>query len=394
MASYDDLRAAAAEAWKAAEDAAAAAVRRLDEHVVDRRPARATTLAALREIGARDGFDVAQTGDTGLAWAEPVVEVRKPGGERILYGNVTADNAASFADRSDGRRRERARHRRHRRPASTASPRSRPSTGCSPQTRWLMHNCGVIDPDSIDHYIARGGYGTFVEAVADVDRDELIEVDQGLDAAGPLRLVLLDRHQVGLPARRQRAEPKYLVCNADEGDPGAWVNRVLMESDPHSHHRGHAHRRLRHRRDARLDLHPRRVPARHRAHAPRHRAGARAAASSARTRSAPASSSMRRSIRGAGAYVCGDETGLISSINDDRGMPRIKPPFPAQSGVLEQPTNVNNVETYACVTTLLRVTPETYSTVGTENEPRHEDVHGLRRVRRRPAASKSRSARP
>ena len=71
-------------------------------------------------------------------------------------------------------------------------------------------------------------------------------------------------------------------------------------------------------------------------------------------------------VRGAGAYVCGDETGLISSINDERGMPRIKPPFPAQSGVLSLPTNVNNVETYACVTALLRVGPEKYSTVGTE----------------------------
>ena len=71
-------------------------------------------------------------------------------------------------------------------------------------------------------------------------------------------------------------------------------------------------------------------------------------------------------VRGAGAYVCGDETGLVSSINDERGMPRIKPPFPAQSGVLGKPTNVNNVETYASVTTLLRVGAETFSTVGTE----------------------------
>jgi NADH:ubiquinone oxidoreductase subunit F (NADH-binding) len=71
-------------------------------------------------------------------------------------------------------------------------------------------------------------------------------------------------------------------------------------------------------------------------------------------------------VRGAGAYVCGDETGLISSVNDERGMPRIKPPFPAQSGVLGKPTNVNNVETYASVTTLLRVGAETFSTVGTE----------------------------
>jgi NADH:ubiquinone oxidoreductase subunit F (NADH-binding) len=71
-------------------------------------------------------------------------------------------------------------------------------------------------------------------------------------------------------------------------------------------------------------------------------------------------------VRGAGAYVCGDETGLIASVNDGRGMPKIKPPFPAQSGVLGLPTNVNNVETYASVTTLLRVTPETFSTLGTE----------------------------
>ncbi|HEY8172065.1 MAG TPA: NADH-ubiquinone oxidoreductase-F iron-sulfur binding region domain-containing protein, partial [Dehalococcoidia bacterium] len=159
--------------------------------------------------------------------------------------------------------------------------------------------------------------------------------------------------------------PKYLVCNADEGDPGAWVNRVLMESDPHlvlegmlmaSYASGAAWGWIYIR-----DEYPLAVERVQRA------------IEQCRERGIFGDNALGTGVkfdaevvRGAGAYVCGDETGLISSINDERGMPRIKPPFPAQRGVLGMPTNVNNVETYAAAATLLRVGAETYSTVGTE----------------------------
>jgi NADH:ubiquinone oxidoreductase subunit F (NADH-binding) len=160
-------------------------------------------------------------------------------------------------------------------------------------------------------------------------------------------------------------EPKYLVCNADEGDPGAWVNRVLMESDPHlilegmlmaAYASGAAYGWIYIR-----DEYPLAVERMNRAIAQCRERGIFAGDAFGTGVKFDA-----EVIRGAGAYVCGDETGLIASVNDGRGMPKIKPPFPAQSGVLDQPTNVNNVETYAAAATLLRIGAEQYSTVGTE----------------------------
>jgi len=323
--------------------------------------ARLTTEALRRLSDAGAGFDVAQTGDTGLAWAEPVVEVRKPDGLRILYGNITADRAEAFAR------------------AAAAGVASEFAIGTIAgsvpgvvpleehpwmrgQVRWLMANCGVIDPDSLDHAVARGAYASFVEATA-MSRDELINVVKGSTLRGHSGSFFSTgtKWQFLKDAAR---EPKYLVCNADEGDPGAWVNRVVMESDPHmllegmligAYATGATHGWIYIRDEYPLAIE--RVE----------RAIAQATAAGILGDDALGTGVRFTAevIRGAGAYVCGDETGLISSVNDERGMPRIKPPFPAQSGVLGMPTNVNNVETYACVTALLRVGADTYSTVGT-----------------------------
>jgi len=321
------------------------------------------TIEALRRLAeAGAGFDVVQTGDTGLAWAEPIVEVRKPDGLRILYGNVTADRAEAFARAAA---------------AGVASEFaigtiSGSVPGVPPldehpwmrgQVRWLMANCGVIDPDSLEHAVARGAYASFVEATT-MSRDELIDVVKGSTLRGHSGSFFSTgtKWQFLKDANR---EPKYLVCNADEGDPGAWVNRVVMESDPHmllegmligAYATGATHGWIYIR-----DEYPLAIERVERAIAQATEAGILgedALGTGVRF--------TAEVVRGAGAYVCGDETGLISSVNDERGMPRIKPPFPAQSGVLGMPTNVNNVETYACVTVLLRVGADTYSTVGTE----------------------------
>ncbi len=304
-----------------------------------------------------------QTGDAGLAWAEPVVEVRKPDGQHVLYGHVTADKAAAFAKAAAaGIAKEHAIG-----VISGAATDGVPMLAdidwAKIQVRWLMHNCGVIDPDNIDHYIARGGYSQYM-AAAQMDRDALINVVKGSTLRGHSGSFFSTGMKWSF-LKDAKAEPKYLVCNADEGDPGAWVNRVVMESDPHSileglligaYATGATHGWIYIR-----DEYPLAVERVNRAlQACRDRGiyGENALGTGVRFDA--------EVVRGAGAYVCGDETGLISSVNDERGMPRIKPPFPAQSGVLGKPTNVNNVETYASVTTLLRVTPETFSTVGTE----------------------------
>ncbi len=362
MPTYDELRSAADAVWAAVEkperplfivsmntSSTAAGARETFD-----------ALTKLSDTGA--GFDVMQTGDAGLAWAEPVVEVRKSDGQHVLYGHVTADKVEAFAtaaatsvakDHAIGVISG----------AADGVPMLADLDWAKAQVRWLMYNCGVIDPDNIDHYIARGGYSHYM-AASQMDRDALISVVKGSTLRGHSGSFFSTGMKWSF-LKDAKAEPKYLVCNADEGDPGAWVNRVVMESDPHmlleglligAYATGATHGWIYVR-----DEYPLAIERVNRA------------LQACRDRGIFGENALGTGvhfdaevIRGAGAYVCGDETGLISSVNDERGMPRIKPPFPAQSGVLGKPTNVNNVETYACVTTLLRVSPETYSTVGTE----------------------------
>jgi NADH-quinone oxidoreductase subunit F len=362
MPSYDELRAAADGAWKAVENPP----RPLFIVSVNTSSIAAgarETLAALTKLSGGGGFDVMQTGDTGFAFAEPVVQVTQPGGTSILYGRVTADKAEAFAaTAAKGVARD------HALGVVTGGavdgvPALSDLDWMKIQTRWMMHNCGVIDPENIDHYIARGGYSHFL-AASTMDPVELINVVKGSTLRGHSGSFFSTGTKWDF-LRTATAEPKYLVCNADEGDPGAWVNRVILESDPHLVIEG-------------MLLAAKASGATWgwiylRDEYPLANARLNQALAQARERGILGANALGTGVnfdaevvRGAGAYVCGDETGLIASINDGRGMPKIKPPFPAQKGVLDKPTNVNNVETYAAAATLLRVTPERFSDVGTE----------------------------
>ncbi|MBF6599468.1 MAG: SLBB domain-containing protein [Dehalococcoidia bacterium] len=362
MSAYEDLRAAADAVW------APIARPQRPLFVVSLNTSSIAggathTFDALRKLGEGAGFDVMLTGDTGIAWAEPVVQVQKPDGQRILYGHVTGDRADAFAQAAlagvaadfavgvvAG-------------PPVAGVPMLADLPWMKIQVRWMMEHCGVIDPENIDHYIALDGYKTFEEARA-MERDQLIEVIKGSTLRGHSGSFFSTGTKWGF-LKDAKAEPKYLVCNADEGDPGAWVNRVVMESDPHrllegmligAYATGAAYGWIYIRDEYPLAIE--RV---------------RTAIDQARARGILGEDALGSGVRfdaevvrGAGSYVCGDETGLIASVNDGRGMPKIKPPFPAQSGVLDRPTNVNNVETYADVTTLLKLGAATYSSVGSE----------------------------
>jgi NADH-quinone oxidoreductase subunit F len=326
------------------------------------------TLDALRrEIAAR-GYD-AEIGTLscgGMCFLEPLVIVTQTSGRRILYGSVTPDTV----------------------PALLAATVAKPGVhdalavatiagegGPPPlaehffmrrQVRWLMQNTGITDPEELDHYIARGGYEGLARAVT-MSQEEIIKetVDSGVWGRGG----------AGFPAGRKwdflrgaRNTPKYMVCNADEGDPGAFVNRILLEGDPGvviegmtiggiatGATQGFIYIR---------DEYPLAIERTNRA------------LQQARERGLLGDDILGSGlaydmvvVRGAGAYVCGEETGLLSSIQDSRGMPRIKPPFPANAGVFGLPTNVNNVETYACVPIVFRNGVESYRSVGTEKSP-------------------------
>ena len=361
MTSYDDLRASAQAVWTAVEQPARPLFI-VSINTSSIASGAQETMAALRELAPAGGFDVGITGDTGLSFVEPVVQVRRPGAPTVWYGNVTADKVPSFAQAAaqgiakdlaigiDG-------------PAADGVPSLADLDWMKVQVRWMMENCGIIDPDSLDHYIGRGGYGTFLQSAA-MDRDELIKVVTGSTLRGHSGSFFSTGTKWKF-LKDAKAEPKYLVCNADEGDPGAWVNRVLMESDPHliiegmliaSYASGATYGWIYLRDEYPLaNERLNRAIAQCREHGI---LGENALGTGVNFDC--------EVVRGAGAYVCGDETGLISSINDWRGMPRIKPPFPAQQGVLEKPTNVNNVETYAAAATLLRLGADRFSTVGTE----------------------------
>ena len=162
------------------------------------------------------------------------------------------------------------------------------------------------------------------------------------------------------------ADEKYLICNADEGDPGAFMDRSVLESDPHRVLEGMIIAALRDRRRARLHLLPRGISAGGEAFRDRDRAGARTRLPG-RTTSWAARISFDIQVKeGAGAFVCGEETALIASIEGKRGMPRVRPPFPAQSGLFGKPTNINNVETFANVPWIISHGAAAFAAMGTK----------------------------
>jgi NADH-quinone oxidoreductase subunit F len=364
---YQELRAAADEAWRPFAEPQRPLIK-VGVTTCSRVVGAEETLAAIREALSSRGVeaDVMVTGCWGLCYAEPIVEVIRPGRAGVLYGNLSADKATRLVERAvagDGIAAELAL-------AVMADeglagvPALSSLEFFSGQVRRLMANCGVIDPAEIDHYIARGGYEGLAKALSMSDEKVIEEV---------LESGLWGRGGAAFPTGRKwdflrgaEVRPKYMLCNADEGDPGSFVNRNLMESDPHlviegmiiggwaaGASFGYAYIR---------DEYPLPVERMERA------------VEQAREKGILGEDVMGSGFsfdievfRGAGSYVCGEETGLIASIEDSRGMPKIRPPFPAQAGVFSQPSNVNNVESYANAPLIMRNGAKWYASVGSRN---------------------------
>jgi NADH-quinone oxidoreductase subunit F len=308
---------------------------------------------------------VMQVGCVGLCYAEPLVDIIKPGRPRICYGNVTPEIVAQLIEDY----------------LVKGNPRSDLALGTighgvvdgipnlfelpmlKSQVRIVLHNCGFIDPTNINHYIACGGYSGLVKAL-DMKPEQIIEEIK--------RSGLRGRGGAGFPTGRKwefcRQSPgkeKYIICNADEGDPGAFMNRSLLEGDPHSVLEGML------------------IGAR--------AMGARGGYIYCRAEYPLALERLRIALKkleeyrligdnildsdfcfhlkikeGAGAFVCGEETALMASIEGKRGMPRSRPPFPAVSGLWGKPTNINNVETWASVAIIIQKGADWYANYGTE----------------------------
>ena len=316
------------------------------------------------EIEAR-GLDarIVEVGCLGPCCLEPLMIVHKPGSPDICYGKVGPDEAAAILERHvlgedpcaawalgymDGAR----------------------TDGIGPlmehpmlarQVRRVLRNCGRIDPESLDHYLAQDGYRGFLRAL-ELGPDGVIDEVK--------RAGLRGRGGAGFPtwrkwefARASAGSPKYLICNADEGDPGAFMNRSLLEGDPHSVLEGMLIAGLAMgasegyvycRAEYPLAIHRLET-----ALAQMRGAGLLGASI--------AGSDYCFDIhikKGAGAFVCGEETALIASIEGMRGMPRPKPPFPAVSGLWGKPTVIQNVETLGNLPLILHNGAEWYAGVG------------------------------
>ncbi len=233
------------------------------------------------------------------------------------------------------------------------------------QTRIALRHCGVINPEIIEDYTNDDGYKALNKVLTTMSPEDVIEEIKISGLAG--------RGGAGFPtwfkwnaARQSQGETKYLICNADEGDPGAFMDRAVIEGDPHSLIEGMligaytigaceaivyvraeyplAIRRLQNAIDQ-----------------------AKAKGFIGQNIMGTDFSCDFRIKAGAGAFVCGEETALIESLEGSRGMPRLKPPFPAQSGYWHKPSNINNVETFANVSWIILNGGNAFSAMGTEN---------------------------
>ena len=233
------------------------------------------------------------------------------------------------------------------------------------QTRIALRHCGLIDPESLDAYRAADGYKAIAKILAGMTPEQVIEEIKTSGLAG--------RGGAGFPtwfkwnaARNAKGEHKYLICNADEGDPGAFMDRAVIESDPHSLIEGML--------IAAYAIGAEAAFVYVRAEYPLAIVRLEKALADARAANLLGAnilgSSFSCDIRikaGAGAFVCGEETALIESLEGHRGMPRLKPPFPAEKGFVNQPSNINNVETFANVAWIILNGGAAFAAMGTEN---------------------------
>lgn len=294
-------------------------------------------------------------GCIGMCYLEPIVDIYEDGKEVKRLVRVTENDAkkiAEYAKTGD---------------ENAIAPllvSDEDKEFLNQQTRIALRRCGIINPDEIEDFIQADGYTAIKKVLNEMTPEDVIEVIKTSGLAG--------RGGAGFPtwfkwnaARQSDGEEKYLICNADEGDPGAFMDRAVIESDPHTLIEGML------------------IGA--------YAIGAKNAVVYVRAEYPLAIKRLERAIEqateagylgdnilgtdfsckmtikaGAGAFVCGEETALIESLEGHRGMPRLKPPFPAQSGYWRKPSNINNVETFANVSWIINNGGEAFASMGTE----------------------------
>lgn len=314
------------------------------------------TAAEFERLIAENNLDVKVdvTGCVGTCYLEPIVDVYDDDGKLTRYVKVQPDKAAKIVEE----------HLKNGKAVEEQSITAEDEEFVTKQQRVVLRNCGVINPEEIDEYIAVDGYKAIEKVLASMSPEDVIEE---IKVSG-----LRGRGGAGFPtwfkwnaAYQSQGKEKYLVCNADEGDPGAFMDRSVLEGDPHSliegmiiggYAMGASEGVIYCRAEYPLAI-------------KRLEIAMEQARSEGFLGKNIFGSSFSFDIRikaGAGAFVCGEETALIASLEGERGMPRLKPPFPAQKGYWEKPTDINNVETLANVPWIIYNGGAAFGAMGTE----------------------------
>ena len=280
---------------------------------------------------------VLKTGCIGACYLEPIVEVYGENGKRHTYVKVGLDDVSDIVQK----------HLKNGSPIKELLLSEKDAGKLNRQTKIALRNCGNINPEDIDEYIDNSGYEAASICIKQLDPAKVIDIikESGLRGRGGAGFPTWFKWNA---ARSNPGDKKYMICNADEGDPGAFMDRAILEGDPHSVLEG-------------MLIGGFAIGASEgiiyvRAEYPLAISRLETAIGQARKRryigknlfGTPYSFDIRIKA-GAGAFVCGEETALIESLEGQRGMPRLKPPFPAQRGYWQKPSNINNVETFANV---------------------------------------------
>jgi len=318
---------------------------------------------SLKAAGAK--HTMLEVGCIGLCYAEPLVTVIMPGRPPVIYGGITQKNAGELVEGyilgenplsqyalgtiGEGR-------------VEGISPFNSLNV-VHPQVRRIMKKCGTIDPTNMLHYVANDGYSGLARALKLKPNDVIAEMkESGLRGRGGAGFPTGMKWEFAI---KQESEKKFIVCNADEGDPGAFMNRSVLEGDPHAvlegmliagYTIGASDGYIYCRAEYPLAL-------------DRLRLAIGQAEENGFIGENIIGSGFNFHVKikeGAGAFVCGEETALIASIEGKRGMPNTRPPYPAISGLWGKPTIINNVETLASVSLIFQNSAEWFNRYGTE----------------------------
>jgi NADH-quinone oxidoreductase subunit F len=319
------------------------------------------TMSSLEQGILSRGLDVdlGITGCMGMCFREPLVEVRQPGKNPVVYMEITSDRVPRLLDQviqKQGQITEWI--------CRSKDVACQDDSFFQKQKRIVLRNSGIINPEKIDEYLDVQGWQGLEKALTCMKPNQVIEE---VKASG-----LRGRGGAGFPtgqkwsfAAKAHTKPKYIICNADEGDPGAFMDRSVLEGDPHSvlegmaiagyaigAEQGYIYCR------AEYPIALRRLSIAIKQAEERHFLG---------DHIFDTDFSFHVQIQqGAGAFVCGEETALIASIQGQRGMPRLRPPFPAVQGLWGKPTNINNVETFANISWIILNGAKAFARIGTK----------------------------